>query len=102
MEAQLLAEYPHQGADKRPRKRARLAWDVPPTLYQPPKVSCSRCLPPWSVPRRGVAVLFLARLDLVKVSIGLETMVSIRRGAREIGDPRCGFRRPWRGFGELA
>jgi hypothetical protein len=38
MEAQWLAEYPHQGADKRPRKRARLAWDVAPTLFQPPKV----------------------------------------------------------------
>ncbi|GJM92623.1 hypothetical protein PR202_ga09109 [Eleusine coracana subsp. coracana] len=37
MEAQWLAEYPHQGADKRPRKRPRLAWDVPPTLFQPPK-----------------------------------------------------------------
>ncbi|KAG8054818.1 hypothetical protein GUJ93_ZPchr0001g31724 [Zizania palustris] len=38
MEAQWLAEYPHQGADKRPRKRPRLAWDVAPPLFQPPKV----------------------------------------------------------------
>jgi dual-specificity kinase len=37
MEAQWLAEYPHQGADKRPRKRPRLAWDVAPTVFQPPK-----------------------------------------------------------------
>ena len=43
MEAQWLAEYPHQGADKRPRKRPRLAWDVAPTVFQPPKVSYSRC-----------------------------------------------------------
>jgi hypothetical protein len=44
MEAQWLAEYPHQGADKRPRKRPRLAWDVAPTVFQPPKVSYSRCV----------------------------------------------------------
>ncbi|CAM0945005.1 unnamed protein product [Alopecurus aequalis] len=37
MEAQWLAEYPHQGADKRPRKRPRLAWDATPQLFPPPK-----------------------------------------------------------------
>lgn len=29
MEMELLAEYPHAHMDRRPRKRARLGWDVP-------------------------------------------------------------------------
>ncbi|KAM3226221.1 hypothetical protein ACQJBY_058729 [Aegilops geniculata] len=37
MEAQWLAEYPHQAADNRPRKRPRLAWDAAPQLFPPPK-----------------------------------------------------------------
>uniref|UniRef100_A0A453P713 Uncharacterized protein n=1 Tax=Aegilops tauschii subsp. strangulata TaxID=200361 RepID=A0A453P713_AEGTS len=41
MEAQWLAEYPHQAADNRPRKRPRLAWDAAPQLFPPPKVSCT-------------------------------------------------------------
>ncbi|XP_072954303.1 serine/threonine-protein kinase AFC1-like isoform X1 [Typha angustifolia] len=36
METQWIAEYPHPTVDKRPRKRARLTWDVPPPL-PPPK-----------------------------------------------------------------
>lgn len=54
MEAQWLAEYPHQGADKRPRKRARLAWDVAPTLFQPPKVWFSPRSPHRLATSRGV------------------------------------------------
>ncbi|KAF7090240.1 hypothetical protein CFC21_093022 [Triticum aestivum] len=37
MEAQWLAEYPHQAADNRPRKRPRLAWDAASQLFPPPK-----------------------------------------------------------------
>ncbi|KAJ3669171.1 hypothetical protein LUZ60_011121 [Juncus effusus] len=36
METQWIVEYPHPTVDKRPRKRPRLAWDVPPPLLPPP------------------------------------------------------------------
>ncbi|TXG58557.1 hypothetical protein EZV62_016386 [Acer yangbiense] len=39
METQRMIEFPHKNMDKRPRKRPRLTWDVPPPLpLQPPKV----------------------------------------------------------------
>ncbi|KDO44120.1 hypothetical protein CISIN_1g013705mg [Citrus sinensis] len=37
METQRIIEFPHKNMDKRPRKRPRLTWDVPPPL-PPPKV----------------------------------------------------------------
>lgn len=40
METQRIIEFPHKNMDKRPRKRARLTWDIPPPL-PPPKVSIS-------------------------------------------------------------
>lgn len=39
METQRITEFPHKNMDKRPRKRPRLNWDMPPAL-PPPKV-CS-------------------------------------------------------------
>ncbi|URE07351.1 serine threonine-protein kinase [Musa troglodytarum] len=35
METQWIAELPHAATDKRPRKRPRLAWDVPPPIPPP-------------------------------------------------------------------
>ncbi|XP_074574879.1 serine/threonine-protein kinase AFC1-like [Curcuma longa] len=40
MQTQRIAEIPHAGADKRPRKRQRLGWDVPPPI-PPPQVALS-------------------------------------------------------------
>lgn len=40
METQRIIEFPHKNMDKRPRKRPRLTWDVPPPL-PPPKVQAS-------------------------------------------------------------
>ncbi|KAK9290351.1 hypothetical protein L1049_008519 [Liquidambar formosana] len=37
METQRITEFPHRNMDKRPRKRPRLTWDIPPPL-PPPKV----------------------------------------------------------------
>ncbi|GKV30061.1 hypothetical protein SLEP1_g38924 [Rubroshorea leprosula] len=37
METQRIIEFPHKNMDKRPRKRPRLTWDMPPPL-PPPKV----------------------------------------------------------------
>ncbi|RVW39810.1 Serine/threonine-protein kinase AFC1 [Vitis vinifera] len=37
METQRITEFPHKNMDKRPRKRPRLTWDMPPPL-PPPKV----------------------------------------------------------------
>ncbi|OVA18264.1 Protein kinase domain [Macleaya cordata] len=37
METQWITEFPHTNMDKRPRKRARLTWDVPPPIPPPPK-----------------------------------------------------------------
>ncbi|XP_008442583.1 serine/threonine-protein kinase AFC1 isoform X1 [Cucumis melo] len=37
METQRIIEFPHKNMDKRPRKRQRLAWDMPPPV-PPPKV----------------------------------------------------------------
>lgn len=37
METQRIMEFPHKNMDKRPRKRPRLTWDMPPPL-PPPKV----------------------------------------------------------------
>lgn len=38
METQRITEFPHREMDKRPKKRARLTWDMPPLLPPPPKV----------------------------------------------------------------
>ncbi|KAL8263234.1 hypothetical protein R6Q59_024583 [Mikania micrantha] len=39
METQRIMEFPHQNMDKRPRKRPRLAWDMPDPVHPaPPKV----------------------------------------------------------------
>ncbi|ONK61891.1 uncharacterized protein A4U43_C08F34640 [Asparagus officinalis] len=37
METQWVAEYPHAVMEKRPRKRPRLTWDMPPPI-PPPKI----------------------------------------------------------------
>lgn len=37
METQRIIEFPHKNMDKRPRKRQRLTWDMPPPV-PPPKV----------------------------------------------------------------
>lgn len=37
METQRVIEFPHNNMDRRPRKRPRLTWDMPPPL-PPPKV----------------------------------------------------------------
>ncbi|KAJ6425563.1 hypothetical protein OIU84_026188 [Salix udensis] len=41
METQRITEFPHKNMDKRPRKRQRLTWEIPPPpppLFAPPKV----------------------------------------------------------------
>ncbi|KAI8556546.1 hypothetical protein RHMOL_Rhmol05G0261800 [Rhododendron molle] len=38
METQWMMEFPHKNMDKRPRKRPRLTWDMPPLVPPPPKV----------------------------------------------------------------
>ncbi|KAI9122014.1 hypothetical protein K1719_006703 [Acacia pycnantha] len=38
METQRIIEFPHQNMDKRPRKRPRLTWDMPPAIPPAPKV----------------------------------------------------------------
>jgi len=38
METQRITEFPHKNMDKRPKKRQRLTWGVPPPLLAPPKV----------------------------------------------------------------
>lgn len=38
METQRILEFPHKNMDKRPRKRPRLAWDMPAPVPPPPKV----------------------------------------------------------------
>jgi hypothetical protein len=43
METQRMIEFPHKNMDKRPRKRPRLTWDMPP-LLPPPKVLLSLSL----------------------------------------------------------
>lgn len=35
METQWVAEYPHSAVEKRPRKRPRLTWDIPPQIPAP-------------------------------------------------------------------
>lgn len=35
METQRIIEFPHKNLDKRPRKRPRLTWDIPPPLPPP-------------------------------------------------------------------
>lgn len=34
-----MMEFPHKNMDKRPRKRPRLTWDMPPLVPPPPKVT---------------------------------------------------------------
>ncbi|KAG5550113.1 hypothetical protein RHGRI_015162 [Rhododendron griersonianum] len=38
METQWMMEFPHKNMDKRPRKRPRLTWDMPPLVPPPPKL----------------------------------------------------------------
>lgn len=38
METQRIIDFPHQNMDKRPRKRPRLTWDMPPPVPPPSKV----------------------------------------------------------------
>ncbi|XP_028097734.1 serine/threonine-protein kinase AFC1-like [Camellia sinensis] len=38
METQRIIDFPHENMDKRPRKRPRLTWDMPPLVPPPPKV----------------------------------------------------------------
>ncbi|PQP96876.1 serine/threonine-protein kinase AFC1 [Prunus yedoensis var. nudiflora] len=45
METQRIMEFPHKNMDKRPRKRPRLAWDMPPPLPPPelfPAIYCGQ------------------------------------------------------------
>ncbi|KAF9598876.1 hypothetical protein IFM89_032730 [Coptis chinensis] len=43
METQWITELPHSNMDKRPRKRARLTWDMPPPLHKGiPPVYCGQ------------------------------------------------------------
>ncbi|KAJ0989459.1 hypothetical protein J5N97_007815 [Dioscorea zingiberensis] len=42
MEMELLAEYPHAHMDRRPRKRARLGWDVPEASKAPIAMFCGQ------------------------------------------------------------
>ncbi|RWR86022.1 serine/threonine-protein kinase AFC1 isoform X1 [Cinnamomum micranthum f. kanehirae] len=43
METQWITEFPHTKMDKRPRKRPRLTWDMPPAL--PPPTTAQKVLP---------------------------------------------------------
>lgn len=45
METQRIIEFPHQNMDKRPRKRPRLTWDMPPPLPPPELLPAIYCGP---------------------------------------------------------
>ncbi|KAI3865766.1 hypothetical protein MKX03_025512 [Papaver bracteatum] len=43
METQWITEFPHTNMDKRPRKRPRLAWDIPPPVPPPKALPAIYC-----------------------------------------------------------
>ncbi|RRT52458.1 hypothetical protein B296_00049669 [Ensete ventricosum] len=70
METQWMAEFPHAATDKRPRKRPRLTWDVPPQI--PPAMVL---LPLCSSPRSLLSIFSSLRpfleLSLLSVPVTL-------------------------------
>ncbi|KAJ0028750.1 hypothetical protein Pint_35495 [Pistacia integerrima] len=61
METQRIIEFPHKNMDKRPRKRPRLTWDVPPPLPAPkvlPALYCGQEFGNGAVPNYVCSSLF--------------------------------------------
>ncbi|RWW08536.1 hypothetical protein BHE74_00014307 [Ensete ventricosum] len=86
METQWITELPHAATDKRPRKRPRLAWDVPPPI-PPPMVLAPSFLLDFVVP-----LMLYCGMEAAQMATMNQHLQSFYYG----GVPRYGSP-PWRG-----